>query len=329
MQQGWVYVLVNSSMPGMAKVGRTARLPSERVAELSGATGVATPFVLAFDQHFADCHAAEKAVHEELDRRGLRVAPNREFFRGPPSDIIRVVLDTAQYPAGPSSVSADDRAAWLLAAGDSSLCGVGERLGDTAEAIRLYKLAMTRGSLVAYERLGRIYMARNGVAARRRALEILGEGVRRGNHYCYPEMAAVFAWESNVASFNKAWTLFFAAEDARLHPGGEVAADRYEKACCRYIAASLALGLQPAYRDRLKDIVHPLVRLLLSELDQVRQDRPARRQVAACLRWVHQSLLPSQPAQARSGLARRQAGLPPTESVPFAESGQVACCSGA
>ena len=88
MQEGWVYVLVNSSMPGMAKVGRTFRLPSERVAELQS-TGVATPFILAYEQVFADCCAAEKAVHDELDRRGLRVALNREFFRGPPSDIIR------------------------------------------------------------------------------------------------------------------------------------------------------------------------------------------------------------------------------------------------
>ena len=35
MEPGWGYVLVNSSMPGLAKVGRTTRSPAERVAELS------------------------------------------------------------------------------------------------------------------------------------------------------------------------------------------------------------------------------------------------------------------------------------------------------
>ena len=31
--QDWIYVLVNSSIPGMVKVGRTARQPAERAAE--------------------------------------------------------------------------------------------------------------------------------------------------------------------------------------------------------------------------------------------------------------------------------------------------------
>ena len=47
MEPGWVYVLVNSSMPGIAKVGRTTRAPRDRAAELSGVTGVATPFIVA------------------------------------------------------------------------------------------------------------------------------------------------------------------------------------------------------------------------------------------------------------------------------------------
>ena len=110
MEPGWVYVLVNSSMPGLSKVGRTSRPPAERVAELSSATGVATPFVLAFDQQVADSCAAERAVHAELDRRGLRVASNREFFRGPPSEIVRVVLDVAApralAPSSPGPTSA-------------------------------------------------------------------------------------------------------------------------------------------------------------------------------------------------------------------------------
>ena len=99
MEQGWVYILVNPTLPGLVKVGRTTRLPSKRVAELSQATGVATPFILVFEQAFADCAAAERDIHRVLDSRGMRVAANREFFRGPTTEIVRLVLQYAR-PCG-------------------------------------------------------------------------------------------------------------------------------------------------------------------------------------------------------------------------------------
>jgi len=51
---GYIYALVNASMPGLVKVGRTSRDPKDRAAELSGATGVATPFLVVYHEHFAD-----------------------------------------------------------------------------------------------------------------------------------------------------------------------------------------------------------------------------------------------------------------------------------
>jgi len=61
-----------------------ARLPSERVAELSGVTGVATPFIVAFEQFFTDCDAAERFVNRsprlkrlEADRQALLDAIRR------------------------------------------------------------------------------------------------------------------------------------------------------------------------------------------------------------------------------------------------------------
>jgi len=79
-------------MPGLVKVGKTTRPTSERVDELSGVTGVATPFAVAFEQYFVDCDAAEEFVHTELQRRGLRISDNREFFRATPNEVIRIVL---------------------------------------------------------------------------------------------------------------------------------------------------------------------------------------------------------------------------------------------
>ena len=46
--KGYVYVLVNPSMEGYVKIGKTKRKPEVRVQELSQATGVPTPFILAY-----------------------------------------------------------------------------------------------------------------------------------------------------------------------------------------------------------------------------------------------------------------------------------------
>ena len=49
MAQGFVYILVNPAFPGYIKVGKTTKTPEERAKELSAATGVPTPFIVAYD----------------------------------------------------------------------------------------------------------------------------------------------------------------------------------------------------------------------------------------------------------------------------------------
>lgn len=76
---GWIYILTNRSMPGMVKIGLTTRDPETRVKEISGATGVPTPFEIAHRRRVKDCFAVEQAIHRQLDR--YRVGKNREFFQ--------------------------------------------------------------------------------------------------------------------------------------------------------------------------------------------------------------------------------------------------------
>ena len=76
-QSGYVYLLINRSMPGLVKVGRTTRPPAERLGELSSATGVPTPFELVFDIFVPDCRSAEQLLHEVLDERGYRTSDKR------------------------------------------------------------------------------------------------------------------------------------------------------------------------------------------------------------------------------------------------------------
>jgi hypothetical protein len=92
-RSGYVYVLTNASMPGMVKIGFTSRSAGVRANELSGATGVPTPFRIVFQARARDALSLEKAVHKRL--RSVRVKQNREFFRVTPKrarkEIVKVL----------------------------------------------------------------------------------------------------------------------------------------------------------------------------------------------------------------------------------------------
>jgi T5orf172 domain len=90
---GYIYILINPSLSGLLKIGKTTRLPEERAKGLSDATGVPTPFIVAFDEYFEDCDYAEQYFYSLLQQRGLRIAENREFFSIPLKDAIRTLLD--------------------------------------------------------------------------------------------------------------------------------------------------------------------------------------------------------------------------------------------
>src|SRR5699024_7327239 len=90
---GYVYVLINTSFEGMVKVGKTTKDPEERAKELSNATGVPTPFILVYKQYFTDCSIAEKTIHTLLEEQGYRISNNREFFNVPVEYVIRLIQE--------------------------------------------------------------------------------------------------------------------------------------------------------------------------------------------------------------------------------------------
>ncbi|WJV68537.1 GIY-YIG nuclease family protein [Pectobacteriaceae bacterium CE70] len=93
MVPGYVYILVNPSMPGLIKVGRTLRDSRMRARELSS-TGVPTPFQVAFEI-FAEQHETlEARVHLELT--DFRVNTAREFFRYPLDKAIALLIKLAE-----------------------------------------------------------------------------------------------------------------------------------------------------------------------------------------------------------------------------------------
>ena len=99
-QAGYVYLMVNPSMEGLVKVGKTLRNPIDRAKELGAVTGVPTPFVLIFHAYVSDCSQAEKYIHSCLENRNSRVSQNREFFRILPNEAIEIMLEAkALFPA--------------------------------------------------------------------------------------------------------------------------------------------------------------------------------------------------------------------------------------
>jgi hypothetical protein len=74
---GFVYVMTNSSMPGVVKVGSTASDPRHRAVQLRS-TGVPTTFAVAYARKCVAYERAERAAHAKLARH--RVNTHREFF---------------------------------------------------------------------------------------------------------------------------------------------------------------------------------------------------------------------------------------------------------
>lgn len=73
---GWVYIIMNKSMPGLVKVGYTDRSPAKRASELGG-TGMPTPYSVAYSVRLQDARAIEQQVH----RRLAEVRVGKEWFR--------------------------------------------------------------------------------------------------------------------------------------------------------------------------------------------------------------------------------------------------------
>ena len=91
---GWIYVLVNSGLPELVKIGSTTRTVDERILELSRATGVPTRYICAYKFAVADPLAAEIRIHEALAKH--RYNDDREFFLMSATDAIDAIRSILQ-----------------------------------------------------------------------------------------------------------------------------------------------------------------------------------------------------------------------------------------
>ena len=94
MNIGYIYILTNPAMPGLVKIGHTARDPQTRAAELSAATGVPGRFVVAWAHPVCDHEALEGLAHGRLNR--YRVNAHREFFSCTVTQARRIIEQEAR-----------------------------------------------------------------------------------------------------------------------------------------------------------------------------------------------------------------------------------------
>jgi hypothetical protein len=75
--EGYVYILVNSSLPNLVKIGRTTKEPNIRAAELSS-TGTPGRFIVAYSVLVDNCIEVESEMHSIFSKK--RHTNDREFF---------------------------------------------------------------------------------------------------------------------------------------------------------------------------------------------------------------------------------------------------------
>jgi hypothetical protein len=236
---GYLYVLVNPSMEGLVKVGRTARDPKDRVNELSSATGVPTSFLLVYQRFFNEIERAEQLVHELLEDKGYRISSNREFFNAPPHEVIETIIQVEDIAIKntcnnlSSSLAEEDEkdlitssqsddfldtlelnsgnpGKELMDLGDEYYYGLGETLQDYSEALRLYKQAARMGAIEAYLQIGEMYFLGRGCTKDlNKALDFWKDGVNKGDNKCYAEMAQLYVSNKQYDNAIKCWKRFF------------------------------------------------------------------------------------------------------------------------
>jgi len=232
MSKGFIYALINPTMEGYVKIGRTNKDPNERAKEISNATGVAQPFILVYQKQFNNYIDAEKYIHNFLQEKGYRVSNNREFFQLPiheAIDIINYIYNEINEKLGESVFDEDNTeekelGESLYEEGSKYLYGIDDYLEDVEKALVLYEQASELGFGLADIGLGLIYSSgySNKKADKRRAINYYKAAISKGEIRGYYKLAKVYG-ASNKQLYNsgaddqyyhqdnayKCWNLYF------------------------------------------------------------------------------------------------------------------------
>lgn len=221
--KGYVYVMINPSYEGLVKIGKTTKDPEERAKELSSATGIATPFIVAYKRMFNDCSRAESLIHSILEERGHRINKSREFFSISISDAINVLLEIKE-PEIDSAISisqqenvhekTDSLAEYYCRQALKYHYGYENTFRDTDKAVDLYNRSIELGSIDACLYLGYLYKnlslrsSTKNLSAKctSNAIKAFQKGAEKDDWKCLAELAIVSNdWHNSWL----AWKRFF------------------------------------------------------------------------------------------------------------------------
>jgi hypothetical protein len=231
-EPGYIYAMVNQSIEGLVKIGKTTREPEARAKELSQATGVATPFYVAFSVVVSDCTGAEAFAHALLEQGGFRTSPSREFFQVPLKQAIEALLVAErEFSAASSDATVDDlppnESSVEAGSGSSqnehpgravfqkamdAYYGRGDELEDKEEGLRYLNQAKALNFPAAFTSLAQHYQTEaeklteaqelrdsslSGTSSTVRALyrqafDVLREGAQGGHGRCWIELADLY-----------------------------------------------------------------------------------------------------------------------------------------
>lgn len=282
-ESGYLYALINPSLEGLVKVGRTGREPTHRVRELSAATGVPTPFILAFDVFVDDSETAESYLHALLERRGHRVSERREFFQAPLNDVIRAMLEveaafggrpaeTYEDPIYETDASQPPPWQYLVDEAWAHYHGEGAILQDKKEAMKRFRQAARLGSPEAWHALGAMY--REGEGGRvdlDEALECFKQGAHAGSDVCLAEMGLHYLQAGHTDNARKCWARYFRSEGFAARSSG-----REAQLALGYLIGAVALDIPLEHRDALAPLgkeIRTAARALMRNADPAEHDR--------------------------------------------------------
>lgn len=214
---GYVYILINPSLNGVVKIGKTQNSPDERAKELSSATGVPTPFFVAYSSYFKDCAAAEKYIHSQLAH--TRTNSGREFFRISVREAIEFVrvaeeLLGTTLPIPQSSLFRENpKEIFQLA----NKYRYGENYEEYFEkSLALYEEAAEAGFTLAYWKTGRMYLEGEGCKANKaKAVKTFMRGVELGVDLCWTELANIQFSDKIFERWEYCWNRYFESRTFR------------------------------------------------------------------------------------------------------------------
>ncbi|MDP8207114.1 MAG: GIY-YIG nuclease family protein [Candidatus Electryonea clarkiae] len=219
-KNGYVYILKNESMPGLLKIGITTRSPEQRIGELSSATGVPTPFQMAYCVFVSNHKQVEKLVHEQLSSFRKE---GKEFFEVNINEAIDLVSEIAEDNKPFYSIECSDAKEDFLANSNLSWeeyeslgakfhFGFDDVLQDNEDALNCYLKAYEAGSPTVCSLLASMYELGEGCKPnQKKALFYYKEGVKRGDYKCNIDLANYYKLEENYDNADKCWIRYFSS----------------------------------------------------------------------------------------------------------------------